>query len=248
MDQFTKQAEGFSKGTPLRDADALASIVRLSQVCETDSVVDLGCGPGIVSAAMAASAKSVVGLDLNAAMLQLAQAEAAGANVAEKCTFREGDVYSTGLADKSADIVVSRFVLHHLERPVDFLRECRRVARKRVVLVDVSPDSGKTAALNALETLRDSSHVAFYSQPRIFELFKEAGFSPPDTQFEVEGYRVPSAISDYLARSFFASDEARAGFEAMLAADIKDGSDSLDLRLTPQSWSHPVSIIVASRQ
>ena len=173
MDQFTKQAEGFSKGTPLRDADALASIVRLSQVCETDSVVDLGCGPGIVSAAMAASAKSVVGLDLNAAMLQLAQAEAAGANVAEKCTFREGDVYSTGLADKSADIVVSRFVLHHLERPVDFLRECRRVARKRVVLVDVSPDSGKTAALNALRRCVTHRMLPFILSPGYLSCLKK---------------------------------------------------------------------------
>jgi ubiquinone/menaquinone biosynthesis C-methylase UbiE len=246
LDQFTKQAPLFSKGSPLRDANALASFVKASKVKQTDEVVDIGCGPGIVTCAFARVAKSVIGLDSTPAMLDLAREEARAQGLSN-VKFQVGDLYNTGFGDGSADIVVSRFVLHHLEEPVKALREMRRVARRTVVVTDVTPMSNCCAALNLLEKLRDPSHVAFYAQPALVALMTEAGLPNANCQ----SYRVESSMKEYLARSFFASDADRAEFLKRIYHDL-DTSDGAahDLRLSRRDndiwWSHMVSICVAS--
>jgi SAM-dependent methyltransferase len=129
----------FLKGTPLRDASALARIVKASKVTSGDSVVDFGCGPGIVSCAFGAVAKKVVGIDITPKMIELAKAEAKSQNLENVVSFQLGDVYATEFKADSFDVSVSRFVLHHLEQPEKLLAEMRRVASKRVVIVDVTP-------------------------------------------------------------------------------------------------------------
>lgn len=135
VDQFTKQAAGFSAGAPLRNPDGLAKIVKLAKLAPGESVVDLGSGPGIVACAFAkAGAGRVLGIDATPAMLEQARQEARAQGVTAAVAFEQGDVYATGQASGAFDVAVSRFVLHHLERPVEALREMRRVARRRLVL------------------------------------------------------------------------------------------------------------------
>ena len=141
-------------------------------------------------------------------------------------------------------ILFKKITLHHLERPIDFLQECWRIARKRVVIVEVTPDSNKSDALNKLESFRDPSHVRFPSVTELMDLLKQAGYG---NRIEMEGYRVQSSLKDWRERSFFADESARESFEKMLAESLKEGKDSLDLRLTSNSWSHPVSIVCAEK-
>ncbi len=247
VDQFTKQAARFAAGGPLRNPEALSKIVKISKLAPGESVLDMGSGPGIVACAFAkAGAGRVLGIDATPRMLEQAQKEAETQGVASTVTFQQGDVYATGQPSGSVDVVVSRFVLHHLERPVDALREMRRVARRRVVVADVTPDTTCAAALNSLEKLRDNSHVAFYPQTVLLEMLKEAGLHPA----KAESYRVDSPLSEWLARSYFASPEDRAEFIRRIFHDMeKNDSRGLDLRLSKQdndvTWSHMVSVLAA---
>ena len=92
-------------------------------------LLDVGCGPGTLTADLAARVAPgrVLGLDVSADPLDEARAaaERAGAPV----TFAVGDVYALDLPDDSFDVVHAHQVLQHLTDPVAALREMARVCR-----------------------------------------------------------------------------------------------------------------------
>jgi len=96
------------------------------------TVLDLGCGTGVVSRAVARRkgfAGRVIGIDrsdyLSATARRLAHEEGL-VNV----EFRTGDSHSLGLADAGFDAVVAHTLLSHVEDQLAVLREIVRVVRR----------------------------------------------------------------------------------------------------------------------
>ena len=48
VDQFTRQAEPFSRAAPITDEVALGKIVNATGAGPDDTVLDVACGPGIL--------------------------------------------------------------------------------------------------------------------------------------------------------------------------------------------------------
>lgn len=92
------------------------------------SVLDVGSGPGTITADLAARVAPgrVVGTDASAAVVAQATADFAGE--ASHLSFEVGDAYALPYADGEFDVVHAHQVLQHVERPVDMLRELGRVA------------------------------------------------------------------------------------------------------------------------
>ena len=53
LDQFTRQAEPFSKAAPITDETALRPVLEATGAGPADDVLDVACGPGIVVCAFA---------------------------------------------------------------------------------------------------------------------------------------------------------------------------------------------------
>ena len=83
--------------------------------------------------------------------------------------------------DDSFGLVVSRFSAHHWRDIAEGLREVRRVLAPGapVIIVDVAAPDFRAADthLQAIELLRDPSHVRNYSRREWVALLEEAGFS-----------------------------------------------------------------------
>jgi ubiquinone/menaquinone biosynthesis C-methylase UbiE len=92
-------------------------------------LLDVGCGPGTITADLAARVAPgrVLGLDASPDPLTEARDAAERANV--DVTFEVGDVYALDLPDDSFDVVHAHQVLQHLTDPVAALREMARVCR-----------------------------------------------------------------------------------------------------------------------
>jgi len=92
------------------------------------SVLDVGCGPGTITAEIADRVGPdgpVLGIDASADVVALAS----DAHRRPNLTFAVGDVYAIDAADGTYDIVHAHQVLQHLADPVAALREMRRVCR-----------------------------------------------------------------------------------------------------------------------
>ena len=101
------------------------------------AVADIGCGTGNVSnwvAQQVGSTGSVVGVDVSAEQVELAQynAKALGLN---NVTFAIGNAYKTGLPQDSFDLVYCRFLLMHLTNPLDALLQMRSLLKPSGLLV-----------------------------------------------------------------------------------------------------------------
>lgn len=99
-------------------------------------VADIGCGIGTISCWMAEQVGAngtVVGVDVSADQVATARRRAEAVGI-ENVTFAAAGAYDTGLDANSFDLVFCRFVLMHLQRPEEALREMRRLLRPGGVL------------------------------------------------------------------------------------------------------------------
>jgi SAM-dependent methyltransferase len=108
------------------------------------TVLEIGCGPGLLSIRLARTHRiAVTGLDLDPAMIDRARANLdRGTNrAAPRPTFVVGDVAALPFADRSFDLVVSTFSMHHWTDRSAGLAEIARVLRPggRVLVWDVLP-------------------------------------------------------------------------------------------------------------
>lgn len=97
---------------------------------EGASVLDVGSGPGTITIDLARRVRPgrVVGVDAAVDVVARATGLAASEGVAN-VEFRTGDAYALEFDDASFDIVHAHQVLQHLSRPIDALREFRRVLK-----------------------------------------------------------------------------------------------------------------------
>jgi ubiquinone/menaquinone biosynthesis C-methylase UbiE len=84
-------------------------------------MLDIACGPGIVTSHARMRGAVATGLDFSPAMLAVARAREAAIR------FDEGDAEALPYADHVFDAVVSNFGIHHVPRPALALGEAHRV-------------------------------------------------------------------------------------------------------------------------
>lgn len=201
--QFGSQAQAYlgsavhSQGADLRQLAMLAS-----QAPADARILDIGCGAGHASFAVAPHADVVVAYDLSGEMLDVVAATAAARGLASIRT-RQGPAESLPFDDHSFDLVISRYSVHHWNDPAAALRETARVLKPsgRLCFIDVVGPQGSHAALldthlQALELLRDVSHVRDYSPSEWHSLLLQAGFELVDEQ----SWKLPIDFDSWVAR------------------------------------------------
>ena len=178
--EFTRQAETFSASAAITDMALTQRFIDALGEAAHGSVLDVACGPGILSAVIAKTARQVVAFDLTPQMLKKAAQRCAEAGLAN-VTFREGNATELPFADAAFDAVVTRLSVHHFDRPNRVIEEIFRVLRSggAFVVADVisSEVTAEAELQNAIEILRDSSHVRMLPGSELKALVSGAGFT-----------------------------------------------------------------------
>lgn len=158
------------------DLEALTALVHGQSEAR---LLDLGCGAGHVTFAAAPHVAEVVACDLSAEMLDTVARAAAERGLGNVRTER-GAAERLPFADRSFDAVLSRYSAHHWHDLDQGLREAARVLRPGGLLgvVDaVSPGLPLLDThLQAIEVLRDPSHVRDYSRAEWEAVLARVGF------------------------------------------------------------------------
>jgi len=142
-------------------------------------MLDLACGPGILLASLASTMRLSIGADVTPKMIQMARGTCRAASSADT-RFVESLAEYLPFATAALDCVVTRLSIHHFLDPLVVLREVKRVLKSDGLLVigDLTSSEEPTERRlhNALEQLRDPSHVRMLPESELLQIVNAAGF------------------------------------------------------------------------
>ncbi len=179
-----------------------------------DTLLDIGCGPGTITADLATKVTPgrVTALEPTGPALDLARAEITRRGLTN-VDFAVGDVHRLNFADDTFDVVHAHQVLQHVGDPVAALREMRRVARP-----------------GGLIAVRDSDYAGFTWFPDVADLHEwlelyrrvaRANGGEPDAGRRLLSWARSAGVTDVTATSStwcFATADDRAWWGGMWAA------------------------------
>lgn len=181
QDQFDPQAQAYLV-SPVHAAgpDLAAARERVARdLAPTARILDVGCGAGHLSFALAPAVGAVVALDPAPAMLATVRQAAASRGLPQIETI-EGSADALPFAAASFDLVCTRYSAHHWFDLPGALGEMRRVVKPDgfMLVIDLL---GEDVALvdthlQSIELLRDTSHVRDRTGAEWGSLLQHAGF------------------------------------------------------------------------
>jgi len=149
-----------------------------------DRVLDVGCGTGALLGRLAEShpAALLSGVDPVPEMLAVARER-----VPAEVELREGWAERIPFAEEQFDVVVSCNMFHYVQRPVDALREMRRVLRPggRLIVTDWCDDYLACRVCSRYLRL-SGDNIKVYRRRECLRLLQEAGYREVDA----ERYRI----------------------------------------------------------
>jgi len=180
-DQFGPRAAAYVQSAVHaagEDLDALEAVLRELRPARA---LDLGAGGGHVAYRMALHAGAVVAVDLSAEMLAAVTATAKARGLANIET-RAAPAERLPFEDAAFDLLACRFSAHHWRDWEAGLAEARRVLATGGAAIFIDAISPGSAALDthlqAIELLRDASHVRDYDAGQWRSALIRAGFQP----------------------------------------------------------------------
>jgi len=93
------------------------------------SVLDIGCGAGMLANALAKEGHQVTGIDLSQSSLEIARTNDASGTV----DYRHASAYSLPFSDASFEVACAMDVLEHVEEPKKLIAEASRVLKPKGV-------------------------------------------------------------------------------------------------------------------
>src|SRR5262249_13083861 len=163
-------------------------------------VADIGCGIGTTTVWLAKAVGprgEVAAVDISADQMKIAAQRAAALGVTN-ISFAEASAYETGLPRSSFDIIHCRFLLCHLARPMDALRELASLLKPGGVLACFDCDLTSLFSVPHTSTYARVSEILlatgiargvdFALGLKLPRLFHSCGFAQPEIAFIQPGF------------------------------------------------------------
>lgn len=236
-DQFGPRAAAYVLSAVHAQGDDLLRLAEMVRGHRDARALDMGSGGGHVSFSAAPHVGEIVAYDLSEAMLRTVAAEAARRGLPNLRACR-GTVARLAFADDTFDFVFSRYSAHHWRDLAGALGEARRVLRPggAGAFIDlVAPeDPLHDTFLQAVELLRDPSHVRDYTRSEWEAALGGAGFTVKTVtmrrlRLDFASWIARIGASDLAARAILALQRAMSRDVVDHFAIEGDGSFTIDV-------------------
>jgi 2-polyprenyl-3-methyl-5-hydroxy-6-metoxy-1,4-benzoquinol methylase len=139
------------------------------QPIQGKTAIDIGCGPGHYSVALArAGAASVFGLDFAESMIDIAAKNADAAGVKDRCRFAYGDFLTYPVEEKFDFAVIMGF-MDYIEHPEKVISRVLEITRERAFFS--FPMDGGVLAWQRKLRYKSRCELYMYTRPQLQELF-----------------------------------------------------------------------------
>ena len=201
-----------------------------------DTILDLGCGTGRYSEALAAHFDAeVIGLDPSTKMLDQARKKLRDSRV----RYQPGSGEAIPLADDSIDLIFMSMSFHHFTDPKAAAHECRRVLRAgapAVLRTGVRERIPFYPYVEFFPTSRSIMDDVLPTLPFIREVFESAGFST--VSVDIVTQQIAPDLATY-------TEKLAAGADSVLAQlsedDFKAGIAAMRAHAASGRHENPVS-------
>jgi ubiquinone/menaquinone biosynthesis C-methylase UbiE/broad specificity phosphatase PhoE len=158
--------------------------VRFAEISEGQRLLEVGSGLGVMTLALAKTgALEVVGVDVSPAMLERAEylrLSTGDTDMLRRVSYRLGPAHDLPFPGNSFDVVICRFLFHHIVKLDRTLVEFQRVLKPNGILLVAelagSEDAVKRATQNAIESKRNPSHATIRTVEQYRDHLEAAGF------------------------------------------------------------------------
>lgn len=145
------------------------------------TLIDLGCGEGVITSNIASERVKVVGTDC---LFEHVLSAAKSSQMDEK--FIASDILKPIFKKEIADIVLLHHVLEHFDDGIDLILEsCHRMLKKNGYLILGVPNEdslmGRLSRKIHPKLYANGEHVRFYTEKSIVDFVKSKGFNPVST-------------------------------------------------------------------
>lgn len=185
--QFDSQAGAYLRSAVhAQGADLQAAAAYVAEhVKQAGTGLDLGCGAGHLSFALAPVLSKVVATDASPGMLKVVE-QAATERGLQTIETLQTMVESLPFADASFDVVATRYSAHHWSDVPAALAEARRVMKPDGLLLVIDVLGYENPLVDThfqtIEVLRDTSHVRDYADTEWRRMLADAGFAVAEKQ------------------------------------------------------------------
>jgi ubiquinone/menaquinone biosynthesis C-methylase UbiE len=206
------------------------------------TILDLGCGTGRFSEALAARFDAeVIGVDPSTKMLEQAKRQQLDSRV----RYQLGRGEAIPLPDNSVDLIFMSMVFHHFDSPTLAARECRRVLREEGIVF---------LRAGTYERISSYPYVDFFptSRPILERVLPTAAFTRES--FEAAGFRTleVEVVTQQIAPSLECyaeklSAEADSVLASLSRSDFESGMEALRsraARVDGQAVFEPIDVFV----
>jgi SAM-dependent methyltransferase len=175
-DRFARTAARFVAHQDDRAAELAERVRSFVLASGSERALDVGCGAGALSLALAPLVREVVGVDRVPELLALARERAPG-----NATFVEADATHLPYEDGEFDLAGTLRTLHHVPRPELVVAEIVRVTKVggRVLVIDqIAPvDPLDALVVDRFERARDPGHARLLPESDLRHLFDSNGLA-----------------------------------------------------------------------
>lgn len=240
-ERFTRTAEQFARFSLATRAEEAALLMELASPRETERALDLACGPGTFTCALARRVRATIALDLTLPLMEQARMAVARAEL-RNVAFGCADAMALPLADASLDLAICGYSLHHFSEPARAIHELARAVRRggRVALMDlVAPEEPERAAANNhIERVRDSSHCTTLRPSDFRALAESAGLRVRESRISDR----PRSFDDWMRiAGWEPGDPAYGETHQLMEVSIADDTAGFRPRIVTAAEPSPVA-------
>jgi ubiquinone/menaquinone biosynthesis C-methylase UbiE len=202
--QFGENARGYATSKTHTQGGTRDLLLERLQPVMDEVALDVACGAGGMTLALAPFVGRVIGYDLAPEMLHAVRLGARRRQISN-LELVVGDAHRLPFPDRSLDVVSVRMAPHHFEDPAAAVREMARVLRRggRLGIADgtVPDDAELDAFINRLDTLHDPTTVRNYSAREWRAFYEGAGLRVDNVDEETFDLPEGRLLGEWVGRS-----------------------------------------------